>query len=288
MIKFMLVSRRKPGDTQEKYFYEWGIIHVALMITTPSVMRTFRRYAQHFTVNGVDGDRLLYPLSDMAWDNFADHWLDRPEDNLVPFRLGRLHAAHASAQLRRLELRHRVRARDVQGRGAGLRARGRQARARRQEPAGPGRGRVRRRVAGAARRGARSTAGATRPGRLVQNLHAEVDRKDFKGTLFELAGVGGYAGVEELWFDDLESLLRFTEDEAVRAAVLGEDSPVDPAGSFSLVVTERVVYDYTRGAESSPPPAVLDPRQSRGGASTPRSTRAGTCRAGSERAKEHA
>ena len=34
---------------------------------------------------------------------------------------------------------------------------------------------------------------------------------------------------------------------------------VDPAGSFSLVMTERVVYDYTRGAESSPAPAVLDP-----------------------------
>ena len=32
LIKFQLISRRKPGDTQEKYFYEWGIIHVALMI----------------------------------------------------------------------------------------------------------------------------------------------------------------------------------------------------------------------------------------------------------------
>ena len=103
------------------------------------------------------------------------------------------------------------------------------------------------------------TAGATRPGRLVQSLHAEVDRSDFAGTLFELAGVGGYAGVEELWFEDLDALLRFTQDEAVRAAVLGDASPVDAAGSFSMVTTERVVYDYTRGPESSPPPAVLDP-----------------------------
>ena len=93
----------------------------------------------------------------------------------------------------------------------------------------------------------------------MQNLHAEVDRKDFGGTLFELAGVGGYAGIEELWFDDLESLLRYTGDAAVRAAVLSADSPVDPDGSFSMVVTERVVYDYTLGAESSPQPAVLDP-----------------------------
>ena len=103
------------------------------------------------------------------------------------------------------------------------------------------------------------TSGATRPRRLVQNLHAEVDKKDFKGTLFELAGVGGYAGIEELWFDDLEALLRFTGDEAVRAAVLNDDSPIDPQGSFSLVTTERVVYDYTLGAASSPSPAVLDP-----------------------------
>jgi len=103
------------------------------------------------------------------------------------------------------------------------------------------------------------TAGATRPGRLVQNLHAEVDKETFRGTLFELAGVGGYAGIEELWFEDLGALLDFTQDAVVRAAVLSEDGPVDPAGSFSLVVTERVVYDYTLGQESSPAPAVLDP-----------------------------
>ena len=258
MIKFMLVSRRKPGDTQEKYFYEWGVIHVALMITTPSVMCTFRRYAQHFSVNGVDGQRLLYPLSDMAWDNFADHWLDKPEDNLVPFLsddyMQRMHPhnfgdsnfiiEYARETFRDeepgfepggIKLVHVVRSRP------GLSADEFSVAWREQHAA------------------ALLAAGATRPGRLVQNLHAEVDREDFAGTLFELAGVGGYAGIEELWFDDLESLLRFTEDEAVRAAVFGDASPVDPGGSFSLATTERVVYDYTRGAKSSPRPAVLDP-----------------------------
>jgi hypothetical protein len=94
---------------------------------------------------------------------------------------------------------------------------------------------------------------------LVQNLHTEVDKKDFEGTLFQFAGVGGYAGIEELWFDDLDTLLAFTGDPAVRAALLSGDAPVDPAGSFSMVVTERVVYDYTLGDASSPAPAVLDP-----------------------------
>lgn len=258
MIKFMLVSRRKPGDTQEKYFYEWGIIHVALMITTPSVMRTFRRYAQHFTVNDVDGERLLYPLSEMAWDNFADHWLDKPEDNLVPFRsddyMQRMHPHNFGDSNFIIEYARETFREEQPGYAPGgvklVQV-------------------VRRRPDLSVDEFARSwgeqyarallTAGATRPGRLVQSLHAEVDRSDFAGTLFELAGVGGYAGVEELWFDDLDALLRFTEDGAVRGAVLGGDSPVDPAGSFSLVTTERVVYDYTLGDESSPASAVLDP-----------------------------
>jgi len=258
VIKFMLVSRRKPGDTQERYFYEWGIIHVALMITTPSVMRTFRRYAQHFTVNGIDGGRLLYSLSDMAWDNFADHWLDRPEDNLAPFEsddyMQRMHPHNFGDSNFVIEYARET-FRDEQ---PGL------------EPGGvklvhfvrsrPDLAASEFAVAWREQHAAALlVAGASRPGRLVQNLHAEVDRKDFAGTLFELAGVGGYAGIEELWFDDLEALLHFTEDEAVRAAVLGEDSCVDPVGSFAMVVAERVVYDYTLGAESSPPPAVLDP-----------------------------
>jgi hypothetical protein len=258
VIKFQLISRRKPGDTQEKYFYEWGIIHVALMITTPSVMRTFKRYAQHFTVNGVDGGRLLYPLSDMAWDNFADHWLERPEDNLVPFEsddyMQRMHPhnfgdsnfviEYLTETLRDeapgfepggVKLIHVVRSRP------GLSAREFAAAWRERHAA------------------ALLAAGDTRPGRLVQNLQAEVDKEDFKGTLFELAGVGGYAGIEELWFEDLDALLKFTQDPGVCVAVLAEDAPVDPARSFSMVVTERVVYDYALGDESSPAPAVLDP-----------------------------
>jgi len=258
VIKFQLISRRKPGDSQEKYFYEWGIIHVALMITTPSVMRAFKRYAQHFTVNGVDGSRLLYPLSDMAWDNFADHWLERAEDNLVPFGsddyMQRMHPHSFGDSNFVIEYLTETLRDDAPG----------------FEPGGVKLIQVVKRRPGltadefaAAWRerhaAALLTAGATRPGRLVQNVHAEVDKETFKGTLFELAGVGGYAGIEELWFDDLDALLQFTQDAGVRASILGGDDPVDPAGSFALVVTERVVYDYTLGAASSPMPAVLDP-----------------------------
>ena len=258
MVKFMLISRRKPGDTQEKYFYEWGIIHVALMITTPSVMRTFRRYAQHFTVNDVDSRRLLYPLSDMAWDNFADHWLDRPEDNLVPFRSDdytqRMHPHNFGDSNFIIEYTRETFRHEEPGFVPGGVKLVHVVRSRPDLSADEFADAWRERHAGAL-----LSAGALRPQRLVQNLHAEVDKDDFDGTLFELAGVGGYAGVEELWFDDLEALLRFTADEGIREAVLGDGSPVDPAGSFSLVTSERVVYDYTRGADSSPPPAVVDP-----------------------------
>jgi len=72
-MKFILAARRKPEDTQEKYFYEWSIIHVALMITNPSTQRAFTRYAQHYTINGVSNALLWHPLSPMAWDNMADH-----------------------------------------------------------------------------------------------------------------------------------------------------------------------------------------------------------------------
>lgn len=258
MIKFMLVSRRRPGDTQEKYFYEWGVIHVALMVTTPSVMRTFQRYAQHFTVNGVDGCALLFPLSAMQWDNFADHWLEKAEDNLVPFRsddyMQRMHPhnfgdsnfviemtrevfAHEEPDFRPggVKLLHFVKRRDGLGDDEFAEAwRERHARA-------------------------ILKSGSTCPLRYVQSLHEPIDPVAFKGTLFALAGVGGYSGVEELWFDSLRDVLAFTGDPGVRAALLGDDSPVDSAGTFSMVTTERVVYDYTRGVESSPAPAVLDP-----------------------------
>jgi hypothetical protein len=263
MIKFLLVSRRKPGDTQEKYFYEWGVIHVALMITTPSVMRTFRRYAQHFAVNGVDGADLLFPLSAMEWDSFADHWLEKAEDNLVPFRsadyMQRMHP-HSFGDSTFIIEYARETLRDEQPGfvPVGVKL----VHVVRRKPDLPAAEFERAWSEQHAR--ALLAAGATRPGRLVQSIHVDVDRSDFAGTLFELAGVGVYAGVEELWFDDLPGLLRFTQDAGVRAAVLGPESPVDAAGSFSMVVTERVIYDYTRGAERSPAPAVLDPHSLEG------------------------
>jgi hypothetical protein len=92
----------------------------------------------------------------------------------------------------------------------------------------------------------------------VQSAVFTGDPALFKGTLFERADVGAYAGVEELWFDDVESVSRVGGEAGLRDALLGSYREfVEREGTFSMVVTERVVYDYTRAAGSSPPPAVL-------------------------------
>ena len=87
MLKFMLASRSKPEHTKERYYFEWGIIHVALMLSTPTVMSTFRRYAQHYVPDGLDGRAACCSRSPkMSWENMADHWLETWDDLVLPFK----------------------------------------------------------------------------------------------------------------------------------------------------------------------------------------------------------
>src|SRR3972149_5817249 len=81
MLKFMLAARRKPQDTQERYFYEWGIIHVALMVTSPSVMNTFRRYVQHYSISGIADDRLDGPKN-MVESLHANDYVQRMQPHM--------------------------------------------------------------------------------------------------------------------------------------------------------------------------------------------------------------
>jgi len=64
MMKFTLASHHKDDGTRERFFYEWSIIHVALMLTSPSVMKLFRRYVQHYNILGVTNDMLVHPLGE--------------------------------------------------------------------------------------------------------------------------------------------------------------------------------------------------------------------------------
>ncbi len=108
MIKWTITSRHKPGMTTERFYYEWSVLHVALMLTNASTMRTFRRYTQHFAILGVPGEVRLLPQHEMAWESFAEHWIDKPEEILPSIQsedyLGRMRPHSFSDSAMELQL----------------------------------------------------------------------------------------------------------------------------------------------------------------------------------------
>ncbi|MGV1007531.1 MAG: EthD domain-containing protein [Dermatophilaceae bacterium] len=253
MITWWIVGRRKPGMTQARYFYEWGVVHVALMLTTPSVMKVFRRYVQCYRVNDVPDGVLLHPQSPQGWDSIGVHSFtdkaDMVESVTAPDYVARM-APHSFGDSEFVfEFTTREPAFDsglVAADGAlkvvnFLKA-----------PAG---------MSAAEFTGIwrdehtptllDATAGVVR--RYVRNpaysLAASIEDGTFRGTLFEKAEAGGFAGVEELWFDDLAGLARLRETDSIDRAVRASTSRfVDADGSFSMVVVEREPFR-----------AVLDP-----------------------------
>jgi EthD domain len=258
-MKFILAARRKPEDTQEKYFYEWGIIHVALMITNPSTQRVFKRYAQHYTINGVPNELLWHPLSPMAWDNMADHWLDKFEDlgasvhsavyitRMLPHKFGdpnfaveltggRVMFEAADFQNGGVKLIHFLkRSADISQEEFDRRW---------QDEHAP------------------LVLEALRPlgglRKYVQNPTLPLDPQIFKGTLFEAGGIGQHGGIEEYWFNGLDDLKRLRQDSAWER-IKASDARLTAPGSFSMVTTERVVFDYVTPGRETPRPAVLTP-----------------------------
>ena len=259
MLKFMLASRSKPEHTKERYYFEWGIIHVALMLTTPTVVSTFRRYAQHFVPDGIDGDKLLFPLSEMGWENMADHWLETWDDLVLPFKsddypnrmqphnfgdsnfdlqlmTGEERYAEDGYYAGGVKLVHFLHRRADVDLGA-FRDKYR-AHADVLLADGVGRGLVR---------------------KYVQNTETQGDPEYFTGTLFELGGVNRYAGVEELWFDDVDAVYEFCGGPERRATLLASYEGFVDDCAYSMVTTERVVFDFVTPGHVSPPPAVLTP-----------------------------
>ena len=257
MLKFMLASRSKPEHTKERYYFEWGIIHVALMVTTPTVVSTFRRYAQHFVPDGLDGDKLLFPFSAMGWENMADHWLETWEDLVLPFKsddypnrmqphnfgdsdfdlqlmTGEELYAEDGYYAGGVKLVHFLHRRpDVSLEDFNVKYR---AHAELLLADGVGRGLVR---------------------KCVHNTETQGDPRYFTGTLFERGGVNTYSGVEELWFDDVDAVYEFCSDPERRAALLESYAGFADEQTYSMVTTERVVFDWVTPGHISPPPAVL-------------------------------
>nr|AIU93539.1 hypothetical protein LRS1606.105 [Rhodococcus sp. NS1] len=262
MITFWLFSRPRPDMSQEQFDYEWGVIHTSLMVTTPSVMRNFKRYIQHRRIAQAPREvATLVPSSPEDWYSASAHDLEDftqlrddifggPEyprrmfghkfgDTAFVIELTSPDVVHEESAFERSK--GGVKLINVLKRKEGI---------------------TQEQFTRAWREGyadrfleAASNSGVVVQ-RYVQNTQLPLEAETFAGTLFEAGGVQNYAGIEEIWVDDLDSLQALGTDLCRSAlnAALGEF--VDIAASFSLVAVERVVWDQTLG---SPKPSILDP-----------------------------
>ncbi|MBK8595407.1 MAG: EthD domain-containing protein [Holophagales bacterium] len=260
MIKWTITSRHKPGMTTERFYYEWSVLHVALMLTNASTMRTFRRYTQHFAILGVPREVRLLPQHEMAWESFAEHWIDQPEDILPSIQnedyLGRMRPHSFSDAAMELQLL----AGETVFQREGFRSGGVKVIHTLKRPEGTTQDAFEAGWAGRHGPAVVSALGDKGLRKYVLDRPLRLESEQFKTSLFAHGKVGQYAGTEELWFDDLESAARMGTDPEVRA-VLGASlaSLVDVPRSHSMYVIERVVFDFVTDGEAMPRPAILDP-----------------------------
>ena len=261
MMKFTLASRHPDGGTRERYFYEWSIIHVALMITGPHAPQAFKRYVQHFAVSGVSGDEFLYPFSREDWESFAEHWVEKYEDIV--------NALRAPDYVQRMQP-HRFGSHrfltglstfDVIYEKRGFRSGG--IKLIHFLKSLPGVSQEEFNAWFCQQRGRRIFDSVCKRGlveKYVRNVPVSLDPAIFRGTLFELGHIGLYAGIEELWCETVEAATRFCHDKGICGLIReNERDFVDREGSISMVVKERVVWDFVTPGEKSPPPAILNP-----------------------------
>lgn len=260
MIKFWITTRPAPGMERERFDYEWGIIHTSMMVTTPSVLNgTFTRYVQHRSVlEGFKDSDLQYARSPEGWYSCADHvcrdyagvvasvtaedykrrvFLHRFSDKAMVVELTtsevlwdteptRLDAGGVKV-INHIKLLPGV---DVDEFAQCWRTD----------------------YAAAVKEVAGSLVA-----RYVQNASYPGDPGFFAGTLFELGNTGTYAGVEELYFDDLEQVKEFG---ALAQTTLNPLAAkwIDTDSSFGMVLVERVVFDFN-GDRAELVPAVRIP-----------------------------
>ncbi|MDE2372404.1 MAG: EthD domain-containing protein [Burkholderiales bacterium] len=260
MIKFIIISRHKPGMTRERFFYEWAYIHVALMVQTASSMRRFTRYVQHYANPDIGDEHRLLPHPPQDWESYADHGLARFEAyGPAPDYLAimRPHSFSDSAmEIVYLEGRTEYRRDDFRPDGVKLIHR-----LARRPGMTPDEFRrhwrddhVPRLVEALRTRGLRKYDTC-----LPHEIDLDALRASRKGTLFDSAEVNTADGVEELWFDTLEDAMRLGSDPALRQSLSASYASFTDIGqSYSMFAQERVVFDFVTPGETTPRPAVLD------------------------------
>lgn len=253
MNKFQLVNRRKQGMSLERFRYEWGVVHVAVMLTTPSAMDIFRRYVQGYSLDDVDSSSLAYPLSPEQWDGFASLSFDslddfarsmgepdyteraRPHDFSDPAMVLELTSEevffddldHVDAPEEDVvKLVHFLR------RAPGVS---------REQFAEAWRGEYAAGVADASK-GLVS--------KYVQNAALGLEGTPFEGTAYGQGVFGAYGGIEEFWFASRADFDSFTQHAHVRELLRERGAGiVDAAGSFSMVVTDRLRFTSARSPD---------------------------------------
>ena len=260
MIKFIIISRRKPGWSRERFFYEWAFIHVSLMLHTAPSMARFRRYVQHFGNRDIADNYRVLPKPEMDWESYAEHWLEKFEfkhhpdytEQMQPhsfsdsameifFMEGETVFQRADFHSGGVKLIHRLQKQQGQSKEEFQRYW--------REEHAP------------------KVVEALKPLGLRKyeiDLPYEFDVESFResrrGTLFGKAVLAEADGVEELWFDSLEDAVRLGSDPDLGELIGGSLANfVDVKCSYSMFVNERVAFDFVTPEELSPMPAVLDP-----------------------------
>lgn len=250
MNKFLLANRRKPGMTLEEFVWEWGTIHVALMLTTPSAMAYFRRYVQGYSVPELADLPLPHPLAQEAWDGFACLSFESLDD--------------LAASMEQEDYLVRARPHDFSDPKMVVEVTGEDVVI--DELRAPEADAVKlvhflRRAPGVDQETFASTwrtayaprlleAAGGAVGRYVQNPALSLEGSVFEGTAYGQGLFGAYGGVEELFFESADALRRWCADETAlgRIREAGEGL-VDPAGSFSMVVTDRLRFVSALGPD---------------------------------------
>jgi len=261
MLKFTLASRHMDEGTRERFFYEWSIIHVALMLTTPTSMKLFKRYVQHFNIPDAASESLIYPLSSEGWESFAEHYVENYEDVVSSVHLRdyveRMHPHKFGSHrfitsISNFDLIYQRK--DFRSGGVKLIHFLKKA-------GGLTQAQFNSRLLGVrAPRISQSVCERGLARKYVVNSALDINPEIFKGTLFEYGSTGLYAGIEELWLDGMDALARLCADrDSLKAFRATESGLIDAAGSISMVVVERVVFDFVTPGEMSPPPSILNP-----------------------------
>lgn len=261
MIKFVIISRHKPGWTRERFFYEWAFLHVSLMLHTAPSMRRFKRYVQHYANPDIPNEYRVLPRPEMGWESYAEHWTEKVETTTPGPEYTEQMQPHSfsDSAMEIAYLQGEVAYQRADFRSGGVKVIHRLAKQEGQP------------VCELIRQWREQHVPLMKEllgGRGLRKCEIDLPcapdaaqfRSDRAGTLFERANIDPPLGFEELWFDSLDDALRLGSDLQLRATLLQSYSRfVDMRKSYSMVANERVVFDFVTPGELSAQPAVLNP-----------------------------